>query len=113
MGRFELKLALGVSLAVSCGYAQSSDDKRPKIDVDSYTIDAQINLDTQTITARASVRFTPVDDRLTSAVFELNNNLNISRVVDDRGTPIPVSRNQQENSVRLSFPGVLPPASPR
>jgi hypothetical protein len=113
MGRFELKLALGVLLAVSCGYAQSSDDKRPKIDVDSYTIDAQINLDTQTITARASVRFTPVDDRLTSAVFELNNNLNISRVVDDRGTPIPVSRNQQENSVRLSFPGVLPAGQPQ
>ena len=46
------------------------------------------------ISAKADVRFTPLDDDITSAAFELNNALNVSRVVDDKGEQIPASRNQ-------------------
>jgi hypothetical protein len=48
--------SFGVLLAVTAA-AQQGEDKRPKIDVDNYAIDAQINPDTQTLTARAAVRF--------------------------------------------------------
>ena len=56
----------------------AQDDKRTHIDVDSYIIDAQINPDTRTLTARAAVRFVP-DDQMNTVTFELNNALNISR----------------------------------
>ena len=53
-------------------FAQATgDDKRSRIDVDSYTIDAQINPDTQTLTARAAVRFIPLDEQTTSVTLSL------------------------------------------
>jgi hypothetical protein len=118
MGGFAVRqpglVPLSGLIALACGFAQAQtpDDKRPKIDVDSYTIDAQINPETQTITARTSVRFTPLEDQTTAAIFELNNNLNISRTVDDRGQPVGVTRNQQDNTVRLAFPAALPKGQP-
>jgi aminopeptidase N len=87
---------------------QAQDDKRSsRIDVDSYIIDAQINPDTQTLTARVAVKFLPLDDQISTATFELNNNLNISKIVDDKGQSIQGSRNQQDNTVRLAFPAPL------
>ncbi len=50
--------------------------------------------------ACASCRWTTTS---TSAAFELNNALNVSRVVDDKGKQIPASRNQQDFTVRLNF----------
>jgi aminopeptidase N len=92
---------LGIlSIAVS-GLAQ--EDRRSRIDVESYVIDAQVNPETQTLTARATVRFIP-DDQSNTVTFELNNALNISRIVDDKGQSLQSSRNQSDNSVRVSFP---------
>jgi hypothetical protein len=88
--------------------AGQSDDKRPRIDVDNYTIDAQINPDTQTLTARAVVRFTPLDDQTTTLTFDLNNALSISRIVDDKGQTLQSTRNQTDHSVRVTLPGGLP-----
>ena len=53
--------------------------------MDGYTIDAQINPATQTLSAHVTVRFIPLDDQANSATFELNNNLNISQITDARG----------------------------
>ncbi|MDP9171915.1 MAG: peptidase M1 [Acidobacteriota bacterium] len=104
------------ALLASGIYAQTppgaQDDKRPRIDVENYTIDAQVNPATQTLTARTAVRFTPLDDQTTNAVFELNNNLNISKIVDDKGQSITGSRNQQDNTVRLTFPNTLVKGQP-
>ena len=82
------------------GVAQ--DDKRPRIDVGSYTIDAQINPDAQTLTARVAVRFVP-DEQTSAVTFELNNALNVSRIVDDKGQTLQSSRNPQDNTVRVTF----------
>ena len=101
---------LSVSLTTAGAFAQ--DDKRSHIDVDHYVIDAQINPDTQTLTARATVKFVPLDDSITNATFELNNNLNISKIADDKGQTINGTRNQQDNSVRLAFPSPLPKGQP-
>ena len=80
----------------------------PRIDVEQYTIDAEITPNTQSMSAKTTVRFVPVDDNVTSAAFELNNALNVSRVVDDKGKQIAASRNQQDSTVRLSFEQPLP-----
>jgi hypothetical protein len=98
-------------LIATAAYAQQ-DSKTSRIDVDTYVIDAQINPDTQTLTARTAVRFIPLEDQLTTATFELNNNLNISKIVDDKGQTINGVRNTQENSVKLTFPAPLPKGQP-
>ena len=104
-----LAAALTLALAASAAWAQ---DRRSRIDVEQYTIDAEVSPATQSLTAKASVRFIPLDDNITSAAFELNNALNVSRVVDDKGKQIPASRNQQDFTVRLSFEQPLPKGQP-
>ncbi len=86
--------------------------KSGRIDIDNYSIDAEINPRTQTLTANVKVRFIPLDSDVSTASFELNNAFNVSRVVDDSGRQIPASRSTQDFSVRLSFPAPLAKASP-
>jgi hypothetical protein len=102
---------LGALLAAAPAVAQQ-DDKRPRIDVDNYTIDVQINPDTQTLTARAAVRFVPLDDQLSSVTFELNNALAISRIVDGQGQTLQSTRNQSDNTVRVALANRLPKGQP-
>ncbi|MBV9769745.1 MAG: peptidase M1 [Bryobacterales bacterium] len=78
-----------------------------RIDVDNYSIDAEVNPRTQALTASVKVRFIPLDSDISSASFELNNALNVSRVIDEGGHQIPASRSSQDMSVHLSFPAPL------
>ncbi|HWR51458.1 MAG TPA: M1 family aminopeptidase [Bryobacteraceae bacterium] len=82
-----------------------------RLDVQHYTIDAEVNPRTQTLSARASVRFVPRDDTST-AVFELNNALSLARVEDERGAQIPAERSHNNFSVTVNFPQPLPKAQP-
>ena len=77
-----------------------------------YAIDADINPRTQAITANVQMRFIPLDDNVTTASFELNNALNVSRIVDESGRQIPASRSTQDFSIRLSFPAPLQKGKP-
>ena len=77
-------LAAVLTLALGA-VAAWSQDRRSRIDVEQYTIDAEVSPNTQSISAKVGVRFIPLDDNITSAAFELNNALNVSRVVDDKG----------------------------
>lgn len=92
----------------------AADDRgvRTHIDVDHYLIEAEVNPRTQALTANVQVQFVPLEDNLTSASFELNNALNVSRVVDGRGRQVPASRSTQDFTVRLSFPEPLPKGKP-
>ncbi|HYZ86954.1 MAG TPA: M1 family aminopeptidase [Bryobacteraceae bacterium] len=92
------------------GVAQNQ-NARPRIDVEHYRIDAEVNPRTQTLNATVQVRFIPTAE-LTTATFELNNALNLSRVVDEAGHQIPASRSQQDFSIRLNFPTALPAGKP-
>jgi len=89
-----------LALAAGAGLAQ---DRRSRIDVDHYTIDADVNLKTQSLTAKATIKFVPLDDRTQFAMFELNGSLNVSKVTDDKGQPVSFSRSNQDNTVRLTF----------
>jgi tetratricopeptide (TPR) repeat protein len=100
------------SVAGLLAMAALAQERRSRIDVEQYTIDAEITPDKQFIAAKAVVRFTPLDDNVASAAFELNNALNISRVLDAQDKQIPASRNQQDSTVRLSFEQPLPKGQP-
>src|SRR5258707_11620976 len=84
------------------GLAQAQ-ERKSLIDVDSYVIDADINQRTQSLAAKAAVRFTPLDDSTSSASFELNNALNVSKVLDGQNRQVPSSRSQQDFTVHLNF----------
>src|SRR5438034_10731334 len=81
---------------VAAAASAPAQERRSRIDVQHYTINAEINQNTQSLAAKTTVRFVPLDDNFTTAVFELNNALNVSRVVDDGGRQIPASRSQQD-----------------
>jgi tetratricopeptide (TPR) repeat protein len=106
---------LAVSLLmVAWPLATTAQERRSgnRIDVDAYAIDAEVAPNTQTLTAKVTIRFVPLDDNITSPTFELNNALSVSRVVDDKGRQIPASRNQQDFTVRLNFETPLAKGQP-
>ena len=91
--------------------ANAQQDRRARVDVQHYIVDAEINPETQTIAATAKVRFVP-QDATSSLSFDLNNALNVSQIVDGAGRQIPASRSQQEFRVTLNFPESLPKGQP-
>ncbi len=114
---FVFRAAFAVTLGLAAvAYPAAAQDRRAatqsRIDVDQYTIEAEINPSTQLLSAKVAIRFSPVDDGITAATFELNNALNVSRVVDAAGKQLPASRNQQEFTERVSFEQPLPKGQP-
>ena len=101
--RFRRAAAVSAGMVLLAAGALAQEQRRARIDVLDYTIDAEISPNTSDIQAKATVRFTPLDDGITSTSFELNNALNVSRVTDSQGKQIQASRNQQDFSVRLNF----------
>lgn len=87
-----------------CVWAQ---EKGPRINIQKYTIDADINPRTQSIAATAKIDFIPLDDT-NEATFELNNALTVSKVVDGSGNTLTSSRNTQDFTVHVTFPSTLP-----
>jgi tetratricopeptide (TPR) repeat protein len=94
--RFALLLALAATLLAQ--------DKRSRIDVQRYTIDAQINPRTQSLTATAKIEFTPLETA-SDVTFELNNALTVSKAVDAKGESIATSRGGSDFTVRVMLPG--------
>src|SRR5258708_23395245 len=83
--------------------AAHAQERKTRIDIDSYIIDADINQRTQSLAAKAAVRFTPLGDNTSSVAFELNNALNVSKVLDDQNRQVPSSRSQQDFTIHLNF----------
>jgi aminopeptidase N len=75
-------------------------------------VEADISPNTSSLAAKVTVSFIPVDDNITSLPFELDNALNVSRVVDSSGKQIQASRSAQDFSVRLSFEQPLAKGKP-
>ena len=104
-------LSIGLALLLWSAAAPAQ-QRRTRIHVEHYTITAEVQPATQSITATAEVRFVPLDDNTTSVAFELNNALNVSRVVDAKGQQINASRDQKDFTVRLGFDQPLPKGQP-
>jgi tetratricopeptide (TPR) repeat protein len=77
-------------------------EKRSRIDVQKYTIDADVNPRTQSIVATAKVDFTPLE-AANDAVFELNNALSVSKTLDTQGQALQTYRNTQDFTVKVGF----------
>src|SRR5664279_5132371 len=87
----------------TCLWAQ---EKRPRIQVQHYSIDADINPRTQSLSATAKVTFLPLE-ATSAVVFELNSSLNVSKVLDSQGQNIPTNRDKDEGTIRLMMPVTL------
>jgi tetratricopeptide (TPR) repeat protein len=74
----------------------------PRMEVQKYTIEANVNPRTQTIEATAKIDFTALENSA-DATFELNNALAISKAVDGQGAAIQTTRNP-DGTVRVVFP---------
>src|SRR5579875_3836944 len=91
-----------------CTWAQ---DRRPRIDVPKYTIEAEVNPRTQSIVATAKIAFTPLEST-PAAVFELNNALTVSKAVDSQGRTLDTSRDDKDFTIKVNFPAPLQKAQP-
>ena len=90
-------------LVLAFGANAQEQQRRARIDVQDIAIDAEISPNLQTITSKAAIHFVAVDDGISSASFELNNALNLSKVEDANGKPVDFSRSQQDFTVRLTI----------
>lgn len=90
--------AAALSLAVSA-LAQES---RPRIDVEHYVINAEVNPSTQSIAGVVQVRFNALED-ISSVVFELNNALNVSKIEDSTGRELPATRGVRDFTERVTL----------
>ena len=93
-----LTLSLVVLLASPSWAAEKA-----RLRVDDYQIEAELNPHLHQITARAKVRFTALQD-LPVAVFELNNDLRVTKVLDEKNQPLSAERVTQDSTVRVQLP---------
>ncbi len=79
---------------------------RPQIQVTGYVIGADLDPAANKLTATAAVTFTALED-LTAATFELNNGLQISKLTDGAGRPLPSERLSTNSTVRVNLPAPM------
>ena len=85
----------------------AQETRRGTIDVDHYKIEAQIDVENRTLSARAAVTFVPQDSGASSATFELHNALSVSKVVDEQGRNLEFNRSVQDFTVKVFSPEPL------
>lgn len=81
----------------------AAQERQSRIDVQHYQIAAQINPDTQSLKAHVKIDFSAIDDGVDSTAFELNNALNVSKVVDEQSHELQAARTQSDFTVRIAF----------
>ena len=96
-----LTLSLVVLLAIPSRAAEKA-----RIRVDDYQIEAELDPHLHQITARAKVKFTALQD-VAVAVFELHNDLRVTKVLDEKGQPLSAERVTQDSTVRVPLPAGL------
>src|SRR5215831_7614640 len=108
--QIDLQRAIGVftiSLTVLVLAVQPSRaTEKARLRVDDYQIDATLEPHLHQITARAKVKFTALQD-LSVAVFELHNDLRVTKVVDEKNQPLSAERVTQDSTVRVPLPSGL------
>src|SRR5450755_2797765 len=97
-----LTLSLVVLLATPSWAAEKA-----RLRVDDYQIEAELNPHLHQITARAKIKITAVQD-LAVAVFELHNDLRVTRVLDEKNQLLSAERVTQDSTVRVPLPAGLP-----
>jgi hypothetical protein len=80
--------------------------EKARLRVDDYQIEAKLEPHLHQITARAKVKFTATQD-LAVAVFELHNDLRVTKVTDEKGQQLSAERVTQDSTVRVPLPAGL------
>src|ERR1700757_3154330 len=80
--------------------------EKARLRVDDYQIEATLEPHLHQITARAKVTFTAQQD-LSVAVFELHNDLRVTKVLDEKNQPLSAERVTQDSTVRVPLPNGL------
>ncbi|MEO8027143.1 MAG: M1 family aminopeptidase, partial [Bryobacteraceae bacterium] len=111
IGRWPAAGCILAAVLLFAGTLAAQERRSSRIDVEHYTIDAEINPRTQTITANVQMRFVPQEDA-TILQFEFNNALSLPKIVDDSGRELQASRSAENSQIRLSLPDALPKGKP-
>src|SRR6202051_1762051 len=77
--------------------------EKPRLRVDDYQIEAELTPHLHQISARAKVKFTALQD-LNVAVFELNNGLRVTKVLDANNKLLSAERATQDFTIRVPLP---------
>jgi tetratricopeptide (TPR) repeat protein len=80
--------------------------EKTRLQVDDYQIEVELTPHLHQISARAKVKFTALTD-LNTAIFELNNGLRVTKVLDEKGQPLSAERVTQDFTVRVPLPAGL------
>src|ERR1700691_1603421 len=96
-----LTLSIIILLAIPSRAAEKA-----RLRVDDYQIEAELTPHLHQISARAKVKFTALQD-LSVAVFELHNDLRVTRALDENNQPLSAERVTQDSTVRVPLPAGL------
>ena len=80
--------------------------EKARLRVDDYQIKAVLEPHLHQITATAKVKFTALQDA-SVAIFELNNDLRVTKVTDDKNQPLSAERVTQDSTIRVPLPNGL------
>ena len=84
--------------------SQAADKARLR--VDDYQIDATLQPHLHQISVKAKVKFTALQD-LSVAAFELNNDLRVTKVTDEKNQALSAERVTQDSTIRVPLPAGL------
>ncbi len=105
-------LPFSVVLASALVLAAAAQPRRGAIDVDSYRIELIVEPAQQTLSQRTAVTFTPTEDRVQAAAFELHNSLNVISAAGPGGEALQTNRRFNEHTVEIYFPQPLERGKP-
>src|ERR1700751_2950069 len=80
--------------------------EKARLRVDEYQIEATLEPHLHQITARAKVKFT-AQQYLSVAVFELHNDLRVTKVPDEKNQSLSAERVTQDSTIRVPLPSGL------
>src|SRR5271156_1764053 len=101
-----VRLGLSVLLLLSLVSIPARAAEKSRLRVYDYQIEAELTPHLHQISARAKVKFTALQD-LTVAVFELHNDLRVTKVLDEKNQPLSAERVTQDSTVRVPLPAGL------
>jgi tetratricopeptide (TPR) repeat protein len=80
---------------------------RPQLQITGYVISADLDPAVNRLTATADVTFTALDD-LSTATFELNNGLQLTKATDAKNQPLESERLTSNSTVRFNLANPIP-----
>jgi tetratricopeptide (TPR) repeat protein len=90
-----------VLLSILTPFAARAAEK-PRMRVDDYQLSVELMPETHKLSAQAIVKVTALED-LSTATFQLNNALRVSKLVDANNKPLSPERNTQDSSIRFGL----------